>query len=654
VLAAVGLWYDDYIPGPNASPVTPQLLNVLTYSTGVEKNDKAFSSTFPYLAMPHSGTGACSGNQIIKQPEVTIFDPGFSKDFLVAARMNGGNEVPAVVTDAIGVATITFNDTYTQATVNMSVTNLSSPFQGVHIHTGKAGVNGPVKFDLTDAYKGGRLTKTFAVTRADVASLINGDLYINVHTTNHPGGELRGQLGLEAGESFGAELTGAKEIPAVNGEGRGIASIIYTANTSILEINLLATKLSGPIKGIHIHKGDAGVSGPVVEDLTAKLVENTIMVKITAGSYIADLRAGNLYINIHTEANPNGEIRGQITKINGLHFDAWMTDSQEVPRVDNNTIGLAMGFVSPTLDNLSYRMLIDNPSTSLSAAHIHKSKLGTSGSVVVDLHDDLIGQYASNDAIAVNKQLLDDYLAGNLYFNVHSSTYPAGEVRGQIYRVARDGYAYDLCQKQETTPVNNAGDASGSGMFAFNRDYDEAHMMVVASKLGSAFQGAHIHNGKLGEAGPVVFDLTDKWAKGGAFFYYVDGVTPTLAGLIQKNNAYVNVHTTNNPNGEIRGQITKTPECPFQSAIVEVGNKSFQIDVFPNPVANVVKVKFSGDNNLYENSTLQVRDLTGRLMLNTKVNTEIMSVDMSGFTSGIYFIQASNKTYKKSIKIVKI
>lgn len=59
VLAAVGLWYDDWNIG--ASPLTPQLLNVLTYTTGVEKNDKAFQSSFPYVAAPHSGFGACGG-----------------------------------------------------------------------------------------------------------------------------------------------------------------------------------------------------------------------------------------------------------------------------------------------------------------------------------------------------------------------------------------------------------------------------------------------------------------------------------------------------------------------------------------------------------------------------------------------------------------
>jgi len=54
-LAAIGLWYDDYNSG---SPVTQDLLDVLTYSTGVDKNDKAFKPEFPYVATPWSGTEA--------------------------------------------------------------------------------------------------------------------------------------------------------------------------------------------------------------------------------------------------------------------------------------------------------------------------------------------------------------------------------------------------------------------------------------------------------------------------------------------------------------------------------------------------------------------------------------------------------------------
>ena len=54
VLAAIGLWYDDFVPG--GSPVTQQLQNVLMYSTGVEKNDKNFKANFPYVATPWRGT----------------------------------------------------------------------------------------------------------------------------------------------------------------------------------------------------------------------------------------------------------------------------------------------------------------------------------------------------------------------------------------------------------------------------------------------------------------------------------------------------------------------------------------------------------------------------------------------------------------------
>src|SRR5258708_7487815 len=53
VLAAVGLFYDDYTIGGN--PVTPDLLNVLTYTTGIEHNDTTFKGSFPYVQAPWSG-----------------------------------------------------------------------------------------------------------------------------------------------------------------------------------------------------------------------------------------------------------------------------------------------------------------------------------------------------------------------------------------------------------------------------------------------------------------------------------------------------------------------------------------------------------------------------------------------------------------------
>ncbi len=71
VLAAVGLWYDDYDPMTSPSPVTPQLLNVLSYDTKVGENDVPFTQSFPYVAMPWSGTSKCSGEiRDYTQPEI--------------------------------------------------------------------------------------------------------------------------------------------------------------------------------------------------------------------------------------------------------------------------------------------------------------------------------------------------------------------------------------------------------------------------------------------------------------------------------------------------------------------------------------------------------------------------------------------------------
>ncbi|MBP9055827.1 MAG: CHRD domain-containing protein, partial [Saprospiraceae bacterium] len=480
------------------------------------------------------------------------------------------------------------------------------------------------------------------------------DYYLNVHTANHPNGELRGQLALESSETFSAILDGSEEIPAVNTPALGLASAIYTSNTNVLELNILATNLSGPIIGFHLHNGAAGTTGPVVQNLESFVVGSTVIVKLNAGDYIAALRNGDIYVNIHTEAYPNGEIRGQLTPNDGLYFDTWMDGKQEVPAVDNDAIGLAIGTISSDLNTLSYALLVDNPTGPFTAAHIHKAALGVGGGVVLDLHDDISGQFLFNEDIAITPEFLADYLSGDLYFNVHTASSPNGEVRGQLYRVARDGYVYDLCQEQEVNDPVNAGNSSGSGMFAFNRDYDEAHLMTVVNQLSSAFQGAHIHNGAAGTNGPVVFDFTSRWTGSGAFFYVTDTFTDDLAAIIQSGNAYVNIHTANNPGGEVRGQLVKAPDCPYASAVIDVNGETFDLEVFPNPVANILKVKYTGNAALYNNSTIQITDISGRLMFTKMTNDNESVIDMTTFAPGIYLMQSSNNNYSTTIKLVKL
>jgi hypothetical protein len=73
VLAAIGLWYDDF---DGTNPVTQDLVDVLTFSTGVEQNDAAFRTSFPYVAMPWSGAGECGGQIVDEAPEANFIGEG--------------------------------------------------------------------------------------------------------------------------------------------------------------------------------------------------------------------------------------------------------------------------------------------------------------------------------------------------------------------------------------------------------------------------------------------------------------------------------------------------------------------------------------------------------------------------------------------------
>ena len=74
VLAAIGLWYDDYTG--SGSPVTPNLVNVLSYSTGVNANDTTLKKGFPYEQTPWPGTCNCNGVAVdYTQPAVLAPTP---------------------------------------------------------------------------------------------------------------------------------------------------------------------------------------------------------------------------------------------------------------------------------------------------------------------------------------------------------------------------------------------------------------------------------------------------------------------------------------------------------------------------------------------------------------------------------------------------
>ncbi len=106
-------------------------------------------------------------------------------------------------------------------------------------------------------------------------------------------------------------LSGGQEVPPVTTSATGSGTITVAADQSISG-KITTTGIKGT--AAHIHLAAPGTNGPVIVPLT-KDGENGWAVgpgaKLQDAHYQA-FKDGNLYVNVHSAANPNGEIRGQI------------------------------------------------------------------------------------------------------------------------------------------------------------------------------------------------------------------------------------------------------------------------------------------------------------------------------------------------------
>ena len=110
----------------------------------------------------------------------------------VKVTLSGDQEVPAVKTAASGSGTISIKE---DKTVSGSVTTAGVMGTAAHIHNASAGKNGPVIVPLTKSGDNGWSVPAGAtLTDPQFAAYKAGDLYVNVHSAENKGGEIRGQL----------------------------------------------------------------------------------------------------------------------------------------------------------------------------------------------------------------------------------------------------------------------------------------------------------------------------------------------------------------------------------------------------------------------------------------------------------------------------
>jgi hypothetical protein len=141
-----------------------------------------------------------------------------------------------------------------------------------------------------------------------------------------------------------------------------------------------------------------------------------------------------------------------------------MNGANERPTPNNSTAtGVARVWIRPDLTGMLYEMT--NTVVSANNAHIHRGGPDVAGPVVYPL---AFGPNVSG-TLPLTAGDLYDLMSGNFYVNIHSPTFPGGEIRGQL-RLVRQFQAV-LRGTNEVPP--NTSTHTGSASFIFNRDTNQ-------------------------------------------------------------------------------------------------------------------------------------------------------------------------------------
>ena len=221
---------------------------------------------------------------------------------------------------------------------------------------------------------------------------------------------------------FRATLDGTQEVPPVVTDAGGWANVTLNTSTGVVTYDVRTFGLSGT--AAHFHNSAGGIEvtlsgGPV------NWSGSTL--PLSAGQ-IADMQAGDWYVNVHTVANPNGEIRGALLA-RPHQFGARMNPAQEIPPNGTGALGTATITLNAN-GSLTYNVSVTGMTGT--AAHFHEAPFGSGvpGSIEVPLAGGPTTW--SGTSLPLTAEQIEKLQTKQWYVNVHSGAFPGGQIRGQI------------------------------------------------------------------------------------------------------------------------------------------------------------------------------------------------------------------------------
>jgi len=489
------------------------------------------------------------------EPDATI-PPTFSATTTFPVALNGMQQVPTNDSTQLASATVELDENKMSFKVVVDVTMISG-VSAVHVHDGNIGRNGAVAFPLTEVASNTYLLAETELTADLIDDLKDGDWYINVHTTDFPDGEVRGQIVNDTTAIVTFDLSGSQEVPAVTTNASGYA--YATVDTTDYDLDLIVyTNGANDATMAHIHTGRIGNNGPILVTLERSMDDMGVWMTppdvMLDEATFAVLASGGHYVNVHTPANSSGELRGQILTDNFAIVTFNLSGSQEVPAVTTSATGSGYALVDTNDYGLELAVVTDGVDDA-TMAHIHTGRVGNNGPVLVDLEQSMndMGMWTTAADASIDETIFAVLAGGGHYVNVHTPANPGGELRGQILTDNFVLITFDLSGDQQVPPVMSS--ASGDGYALVNVNGYDLELTAVTEGVDDATM-AHIHTGVRGENGPIFVGLKQSMDDLGVWTTPSDAmIDEIIFGVLASGGHYVNVHTPANPSGELRGQI---------------------------------------------------------------------------------------------------